>query len=81
MGIGAKMQRNRVEAVVKYIQELLSDMVTDEENLLKELMKNIEIYKVELLSVAQILGFPPYEVSTGLLICSVETENFIVNLC
>ena len=80
MGIGAKMQRDRVEAVVKYIQELLSDMVTDEENLLKELMKNIEIYEVELLSVAQILGFSPYEVSTDLVICSAETENFIINL-
>ena len=62
MGIGAKTQRDRVEAVVKYVLELLSDMVTDEENLLNELIKNIETYKVELLSVAQILGFPPYEV-------------------
>ena len=63
MGISVNTQRDRIEAVVNYIQELLSDMVTDEEVLLQELIKNTEKYKSELLSLAQILGLPPYEVS------------------
>ena len=62
MGISANSQRDRVEAVMNYIQELLTDMVTDEENLLKELTKNTERYKQELSSLAQALGLPPYEV-------------------
>ncbi len=66
MGISENTQRDRVEAVVNYIQELLSDMVTDEEILLKELIKNTERYKKELLSLAQVLGLPPYEVSVTL---------------
>ena len=67
MGISVNTQRDRIEAVVNYIQELLSDMVTDEEVLLLELIKNTEKYNSELLSLAQILGLPPYEVSTMII--------------
>lgn len=63
MGISPNSHRDRIDAVVNYIQELLSDMVADEENLLKELVENTEKYKGELSSLAEVLVLPPYEVS------------------
>ena len=75
MGISANTQCDRIQAVVSYIQELLSDMVTDEENLLKELIKNTERYNVELSSLTQVLGLPPYEVSVR----GLSTNKFSPN--
>jgi uncharacterized protein (DUF885 family) len=75
MGISANTQCDRIQAVVSYIQELLSDMVTDEENLLKELIKNTERYNDELSSLAQVLGLPPYEVSVRGLSTNIFSPN------
>lgn len=62
MGFSRNSQRDRVEAVTKYIEELLSDMVYDEENLLNDLTQNIDKYEVELSNLADILGLPTYKV-------------------
>ncbi|CAB3987506.1 Hypothetical predicted protein, partial [Paramuricea clavata] len=72
MGISANTQHDRIQAVVSYIQELLSDMVTDEENLLKELIKNTERYDDELSSLAQVLGLPPYEAKDNMSLIEKE---------
>ena len=84
MGISVNTQRDRVDAVLNYIQELLSDMVTDEEVLLQELIKNTEKYKTELLNLAEVLGVPPYEVGVPFLVlllcnsCSeIESSMFL----
>ena len=74
MGISVNTQRDRVDAVLKYIQELLSDMVTDEEVLLQELIKNTEKYKTELLSLAEVLGVPPYEPKENLSLIEKEKD-------
>ncbi|XP_028403119.1 protein regulator of cytokinesis 1-like [Dendronephthya gigantea] len=74
MGISASAQQDRVDAVINYISELLSDMVNDEENLLNELVKNTERYREELAELGEILGFPQYKLKDNLSLIEKEKD-------
>lgn len=72
MGVSPSAHCDRIDSVMQYIQHLLEDMVSDEEQLLKELKSSIEEHKNELLKLSQELGEEPYNTDGELSLVELE---------
>nr|CAB3265130.1 protein regulator of cytokinesis 1 [Phallusia mammillata] len=74
IGIPDEQIDSRGNTVIMHVRNLLSEMVSEEQNLKKNMLEKIDGYVVEVDELTTKLGLPSYEPSSGLTIMQREKD-------